>query len=381
MSRRNLFLLGLGWLVWIWMLALISDRVAPWMSGPNGWSAEMQRRATPLARWDSGWYVGIAENGYETPSNPPGRETNHAFFPLYPLLMRLLSRLTGLETTLAGSLISGACLLLSLPLFAAWVKRRFGEGRVLPSTLVLLLFPTSLFFAAVYTESLLLLLVLLAVDLVERDRPVPATVAGYLAGLTRISGVVLAPFLFLVSLRESRSRGPLGPRAFLRATVLGGAPLAGFGTFCAYFLWKFGDPFLFVSAQHSWSPAPKTILDGPGLILRAVLDDFATGRIFHKSPARTLEGVILVAFAVLGFLLMRKRLFPEASYVLFSVAIVLFTGTLESAGRYVLPAFPAFAVFAALSDRSSIFFRSLLASSALVQAAYVFVFVHWLWVG
>ena len=78
---------------------------------------------------------------------------------------------------------------------------------------------------------------------------------------------------------------------------------------------------------------------------------------------------------------MRKRLFPEASYVLFSVAIVLFTGTLESAGRYVLPAFPAFAVLAALSDRSSIFFRSLLASFALVQAAYAFVFVHWLWVG
>ena len=38
------------------------------------------------ARWDSGWYLDIAEHGY---SFVPGKQSNVAFFPLYPDLIRL----------------------------------------------------------------------------------------------------------------------------------------------------------------------------------------------------------------------------------------------------------------------------------------------------
>lgn len=379
-SRRTLIALGAGWLAWIWLVAALSERTWPWLNGPHGWSADVVARTTPLARWDSGWYLSIAETGYQAPPTRVGEETNHAFFPLYPLLMRGLSRGLGIETSLAGNLVSAVSLLLALFLFGGWVERHFGRERVLPAALALLLFPPALFFAAVYTESLLLFLSLATVVSLERGRLVPALVAGYLAGLTRISGVVLAPYALLVSLRESRASGPLGAAAWARAAAAGLAPLAGFATFCLYFHLRFGNALLFVRAQHNWAKSEKSILDGPVLIWNTLVEDIVTGRVLHKSPIRTLEGVFLLVFLVLSVVLLRQRRVAEAAWVGGTAAIVLFTGTLESAGRYVLPAFPAFALLAS-SPVPPPLRLPLLAGAAIVQAAYVFVFVHWLWVG
>lgn len=378
--RKTLLALGGAWLVWIWALALASDSVWPWFSGPHGWSYDVVRRATPLARWDSGWYIGIAEGGYGEPPRRVAEQTNHAFFPLYPLLTRLVSRGLGVETSLAGNLISAACLLGAIVVFGGWVARRFGEDRVLPAALALLLFPTSLFLAAVYTESLLLLVSVSAIVLLERGRLAPGLAVGYLAGLTRISGVVLSPYAFLVAWRQARDGGRTPAASLGRAALAGAAPLAGFATFCAYFWHRFRDPLLFVRAQHNWASEEKTILDGPVLVWRTLVADVATGRILDKSPARTLEGVFLLLFLALAAVLLRQKRLPEALFVAGTVVIVLFTGTLESAGRYVLPAFPAFAVLAGLSARRPLWV-ALLAISAALQAVYVFVFVHWLWVG
>ncbi|HUJ72186.1 MAG TPA: hypothetical protein VLZ30_08065, partial [Verrucomicrobiae bacterium] len=41
-----------------------------------------------LNQWDTRWYLSIIRQGY---SYHPGMECNVAFFPLYPMLVRLLS--------------------------------------------------------------------------------------------------------------------------------------------------------------------------------------------------------------------------------------------------------------------------------------------------
>jgi len=377
---RRLLLVALAWALWVWLIALLAAELTPWLTGPTQWGDDLIRRATPLARWDAGWYISIAEGGYEPPPRAFGVETNHAFFPLYPLLMRLLARTTGIETAAAGNLISAASFFGAVLLFAGWVRPRWGESRVRPALLALLVFPTSFFFLAVYTESLFLFLALLAVVSIDRDRPVVAAAAGYLSGLTRITGVVLAPYLALSSLVKSRREGRSRARALVAALLAGLPPLLGFLTFCAYFEVRFGDPFLFMKAQHNWGLAEKTALDGPRLIATTVWGDVTTGRIFHRSPVRTLEGAFLLLFAYLAIRLLREKRWIEALYVLMTIGLVPFTGTLESAGRYVLPAFPAFAVLAGLAARPGLF-RTFLFVGLLAQAAYVWVFVNWLWAG
>jgi len=379
-DRRRLLLVTLAWIVWIWLVALVADLAMPWLRGPTKWGYDLVRRVTPLARWDSGWYISIAEGGYQPPPRAFGQETNHAFFPLYPLLVRLLTRATGIETSLAGNLISGSALLGAIFLFADWVRRRWGEARVRPALLALLAFPTSFFFLSVYTESLTLFLALLAVVSIDRRRPLVAVLAGYLSGLTRITGVVLAPYLALSSMAKSRKEGRGWGRAILAGLLTGLPPILGFLTFCAYFEHRYKDPFLFMKAQHNWGTMEKTALDGPRLIAKMIATDVATGRIFHVSPARTLEGVFLLLFAFLAIRLLREKRWIESLYVFMTIGLVPFTGTLESAGRYVLPAFPAFAILGGLSVRPSLF-RVFLVLGLLLQAAYVAVFVNWLWAG
>ncbi|MGB9826264.1 MAG: mannosyltransferase family protein, partial [Desulfofundulus sp.] len=61
-----------------------------------------------LNRWDAGWYLKIAREGYN--------QKSAAFFPLYPLLIHLFSRL-GMNPVAAGILISNLSLAGILAIF------------------------------------------------------------------------------------------------------------------------------------------------------------------------------------------------------------------------------------------------------------------------
>ena len=56
-----------------------------------------------LASWDGGWYLRIAANGYADRLDLSAPMTDQitgslAFFPIYPLLIRFLSGLTGADS-------------------------------------------------------------------------------------------------------------------------------------------------------------------------------------------------------------------------------------------------------------------------------------------
>jgi hypothetical protein len=125
------------------------------------------------ARWDSDWYLRIAEDGYaESPSSAP------AFFPLYPALVGGLGRLLAGHYVLAGVLISLAACLAGFLLLYRLATARMGEEGARRALLYLALFPTALFLQAVYSESLYLALVLGAFLLAERGRWLGAGAVG-----------------------------------------------------------------------------------------------------------------------------------------------------------------------------------------------------------
>src|SRR4030095_9428524 len=57
------------------------------------------------ARWDTGWYLAIATSGYEFHRNIQGQQ-KIAFFPAFPILMRIVGRILREQTLWAGLLIS-----------------------------------------------------------------------------------------------------------------------------------------------------------------------------------------------------------------------------------------------------------------------------------
>ena len=88
----------------------------------------------PLSNWDGAWYLRIAEEGYAT-------RQSTAFFPLYPLLIRWVSELTGVSLRLAGLAISNLAFLGALLLLHRLVRDRYGADIATRATWLLALTP------------------------------------------------------------------------------------------------------------------------------------------------------------------------------------------------------------------------------------------------
>jgi len=107
------------------------------------------------ARWDSGWFLRIAQDGYAT-------ESSAAFFPLYPTLAGGLGRVLLGHYVLAGVVVSLAAAFGAFVLLHRLAEDRLGAEGARRTVLYLALFPTALFLQAVYSESLFLVLALAA---------------------------------------------------------------------------------------------------------------------------------------------------------------------------------------------------------------------------
>ena len=110
-----------------------------------------------FARYDSGWYYGIASGGY---AFVEGGRSNLAFFPLYPTLMGVGGRLLGGEQQdfyFAGIVISWLSFALAMPLLYRLALLDLPSDSAIRATTFAAVFPSAYFFGVVYSEALFLL--------------------------------------------------------------------------------------------------------------------------------------------------------------------------------------------------------------------------------
>ncbi len=270
-----------------------------------GWLGDLA--AAPVARWDAAWYLVIAHYGYR-PDLGSFTASRTAFFPLYPLGVRMLSDL-GPAPVLAGVGLSVGALaaglyglhrLTTLEVARlrvhgpAWARRRGAGAGALDAggalvevdggevaRLVVLLSafaPMAFYFSAVYSESLYLALSVGVFLCARRGRWARAATLGALAAATRSSGVLLVVplgLLYLYGPREDRDpdrasrvrrRAPrerptpvslaraLSPRYRLRREALWIALVpAGLGLYMAYLALAGGDALAPFHAEAVWN--------------------------------------------------------------------------------------------------------------------------------
>ncbi len=141
--------------LFIFTAAFVGDTFMPteeghWVADPNSPFLSF------WAKWDSQWYFQIARDGY---LYQPLRQSNVAFFPVYPLSMRLLARFVGDNLILSGFLVSNLAFFLALVFLYRLAELEFGDRSTARRTVFYLaFFPTAFFFSSVYTESVYLLL-------------------------------------------------------------------------------------------------------------------------------------------------------------------------------------------------------------------------------
>jgi hypothetical protein len=195
------------------------------LTAPFGYAGNLL--VSPLARWDSVWYLAIARGGYDHTA------ARTAFYPLYPLLIRIFGTAFRSEL-IAGVVVSLACFLFGLVVLHRLVTLELGEENARVCVMLLAFSPMALFFSAVYTESLFLALSVGCIYLARRDRWWGACLLGTLAAASRNTGVLLGVPLVLLYLYGPRedAAGRVGmdrPGALRRPAGRGGAGLGRAG--------------------------------------------------------------------------------------------------------------------------------------------------------
>lgn len=201
-------------------------------------------------RADALWYLKISTQGY-------GPEIGtFAFFPLFPVLVALVSPLFGGGELYAAIFVANLFTAAGLVLFFLLVRELLDDPAAKAATFGLALFPTSFFLVAPYAESLLLALGSASLLLALRGRLGLAAIAGAMAALTRPFGALLFLPLVWISLRRSRS----SDRPNLAGLLPAAAPLVAVGGWLVFTAFQTGDPWLALQVQSLWQREPSIFL-------------------------------------------------------------------------------------------------------------------------
>jgi hypothetical protein len=299
-------------------------------------------------RWDAGWYLGIARLGYSW--NPEStHQQNVAFFPAYPLMMRVVGQLFGgsmTETAVAGVLISTVAFVWALVVLYRLTRDRPVHGtadQAHAAILLLAVYPFSVFYGAVYTESLFLLAAVSAFWHVTHNRWLRVGAWGLFAGLLRPNGFLLCVPLALMALPRSRTSD-----AARRDTRLGRvvplaaacAPVAGVLVFSAFVYTLTGNPFQWAEIQSTWGRSfsgLEWITSPLDYMMR-----YGVLTYVKDAPADTLN--LAAALFVLAVMVPVTRTLGLAygSFVVLTLIIPLTRGGVLSIGRISSTLFPIF---------------------------------------
>jgi hypothetical protein len=299
------------------------------------------------SRWDTGFYLSIAEEGYQyegvsLPSVP--------FFPLLPLVIRATGWLLG-DLMVAGILVTNLALLLASILLYRLVDEEWGPTVAGRTVWYFLIFPTAFFGSAIYSESLFLVGAIGAFYFARRGYWETAGLLGILTTLSRLMGLLVVPLLFFEWVRQRRMRsGDDRPSlvSLLAPTV---APL---GTLAyAGYLWRaFGNPLAFSSASAAWARTPQS----PIVLVRDLLQTPAGGWWSALLAGRIhidnwIDLFAVGGFITLGLVLVFQKRWAEGSFVLLGTVLPFSSGLLMSQRRYVWVLFPAFILLARWGGR------------------------------
>ena len=335
------------------------------------------------ARWDSVWFIRIAQHGYDVAAGAP------AFYPLYPALVAVVGRLCGGHYVLGGVIVSLAATAASFVLLARLAERLVGPDVARRTVLLLAVFPMSLFLQAVYSESVFLLAALAAFLAAERGQFARAGLWAGASLLARPTGIAV-----LLGIAVLAARHPARLRA-LSSTLLA---LPVFALFPLWLWIETGHPLSFLHVEHLWHRRPATL--GPlGGIVEAAHAAWAgvlqlsVGSNTHwywvrvspdRAAAINLESTLFfVLFVVLGVVAWR-RLGP-AYGLMALVAVVAPTAApthaypLLSMPRFGLVAFPAFIALALLC-RTPRVERAVVGASTVLLGVATVQWALWQWV-
>lgn len=303
-----------------------------------------------FANFDGVHYLTIAQKGYF------GTGLIQAFFPAFPLLIMILSKL-GIKEIIAGLVISNLASFFFLVIWFSILKKIKSEKFAWFGLAIMLSFPTSFFLVSFYNEALFLCLILAVFYFSRKQKWFLAGLLASIASATRVVGI----FSILIILIEAWQH--YGKKLWQQWTKHWFAYLAsvlactGLLAYMYYLNTKFYDPLYFLHLQEEFGAGRQAaIIFYPQVVWR-YLKILATARPinlkYYSYVQDFLVGVggflILIwqSWSYLKIYLRQKikncvvieRKIAPLSLITFSLASFMLptlTGTFSSMPRYVL---------------------------------------------
>jgi hypothetical protein len=305
----------------------------------------------PFTRWDSGWFFGIARNGYQYVE---GGRNNLAYFPVYPLLMRYVGRLVGRTSAdiyLGGIVVSWTAFVLAMIVLYYLAQLDLPAHRAERAVLLTAIFPFAFFFGVVYTESVFLLFTVTAFYAFRTRRWLWGGLAGALATATRVNGILMLPALAWIAWRVAADRRD-------RLIAIAGLALvaSGVGLYSLYVYSLSGNPLEWAASIERWGyyPGGAPWLAPFRLARTLLMHPYAFLAGERMAPYDSLNGVAALAFAASVPFVWRRF---GAAYGLFMAAnlwLPLSSGQYEGLGRYCSVMFPCFIWLGSLRSRAAV---------------------------
>jgi hypothetical protein len=332
----------------IFLAAYLTEIAFPGMSGEGYYHVNPNNIWLDVwARWDSGFYLSIINTGYEYTI---GLQSNVAFFPLYPLLVKWLSDILG-NVLLAGIIVSNALLYGSLIFLYRLTEHELDSESAERAVFYIAAFPTAFFFSAIYTESTFLFFSIGAMYFARKGQWAWASLMGLMCGSSRIVGVLSFGIIGMewlryhgwtfstIHKREAWANMFKGIRSdWGNLAIIFIVPL-GLLSYMLFLNQQFADPIAFSSVQSAWG---REMIGPIAVLMRDVRlllsGDFLRGDIWYHIALD-----LVPTFVVFASLWWMWRRFGESYAVLaaLSVLIPLSSGS-QSLSRYVLVIFPFF---------------------------------------
>jgi hypothetical protein len=325
---------------------------------------------TKLANFDGVHYLLIARQGYS--------QYEQAFFPLYPLLIRLGSLLIKNEL-IVGLLISNISFVVGWYFFYQYLRLILPKANFFWLVFLILFFPTSFYFNIVYSEGLFFLLLFFSLYKLEKKQYWQAAIGFFFLSLTRLIGVfVFIPVLFHLLSQLTREKKRFNYLINFKNITLISSPFLGLFSYMFYLRQTTGDWLFFFHAQPFFGASRSTILIFLPQVYWRYLKIFFTASFNFQYFIALFEFfifnfvVVILVFDLIKNLQVKEKNFSYLGLHFFSwINLVLptFTGTFSSIPRYVLLSF-AFFIFLSQIKRLLIIFLSV-----------IFFILHWWFFG
>lgn len=334
------------------------------------------------ARFDAGWYMGIARRGYEWREDLRGRQQPIAFFPAYPVSVRVAGDLVTVPAKLfrwpgflengntrvlwGGVLATVTFVLLAVPRMVRLIHHETGDLAVSRWVVVFAMtWPFALFFSAVYSEGLFLLALAGTLLSWREERWRHAAAWGLLAGLTRSNGWTLS----LALLADCACTA--GRRTTARLLVAC-APLLGAAAFSIY-IWNLtGHPLEWMRAQEGWGRE----VNFASFVLRRwdAINNLGLVEYVRRDPSDLAAAIAAMAMVGAGGWFAKRRRWLYAvllpAYLLPALAV-----DLPAVGRMTSVLFPGFLVLTHMVSRR--WWLPAAAAFALIQSGLAV--LHYTW--